>query len=246
MIQSRNHNENFFLKKLSNESEYNDFYDGKDLFQRAKIQYHTNKLLDEKNKNKINAIKKFKLNKSCSVDFIKYNNHQNFFQRIQYLKLKKSKFINQISLINKNDNLFRSKKKLDLNNIKIFIQKQRTKLYNYRKNNCLKKNENKENTPQKLILFGSKIGLKNNNNEDIEYSNSIDSFIHYYGTSIKKKVIVKNKKNNSTNMITNSTLSFNNMIPEIKKKILNNSDKKINNTSSKKFPIILLRNKIKI
>ena len=129
MIQSRNHNENFFLKKLSNESEYNDFYDGKDLFQRAKIQYHTNKLLDEKNKNKINAIKKFKLNKSCSVDFIKYNNHQNFFQRIQYLKLKKSKFINQISLINKNDNLFRSKKKLDLNNIKIFIQKQRKHIF---------------------------------------------------------------------------------------------------------------------
>ncbi len=109
MIQSRNHNENFLLKKFSNENDYNDFYDGKDIFQRAKIEYHTNKLLDERNKNKINVIKKLKLNKSCSVDFIKYN-HQNYFQKIQYLKLKKLKIINQFSLLNKNDNLTKPKK----------------------------------------------------------------------------------------------------------------------------------------
>ena len=44
-------------------------------------------------------------------------------------------------------------------------------------------------------------------------------------------------------MIFDSTKSFNTSNPEIKKKILNNLEKKINNFSSKKFPIILLRNK---
>ena len=239
MIQSRNHNENFFLKKLTNESDYNDFYFGKDIFQRAKIQNNTNKILDEKEKIKINVNKKFKLNKSCSVDFINYKN-QTTFQKIQYLKLKKLKYISQISLINKNDKIIKPKKKLDLNNIKIFIQKQRTHIYNYRKNNCLKKNENKKNSPQKLILLGNKIGLKNNNNDE---ENTIDSFIHYYGISIKKKDIVN--KNNYSNLIINSTKSFNNSIPKIKKKILDNSEKKINNFCLKKFPIILLKNKIK-
>ena len=239
MIQSRNHNENFFLKKLTNESDYNDFYFGKDIFQRAKIQNNTNKILDEKEKIKINVNKKFKLNKSCSVDFIKYKN-QTTFQKIQYLKLKKLKYISQISLINKNDKIIKPKKKLDLNNIKIFIQKQRTHIYNYRKNNFLKKNENKKNSPQKLILLGNKIGLKNNNNDE---ENTIDSFIHYYGISIKKKDIVN--KNNYSNLIINSTKSFNNSIPKIKKKILDNSEKKINNFCLKKFPIILLKNKIK-
>ena len=109
MIQSRNHNENFFLKKLTNESDYNDFYFGKDIFQRAKIQNNTNKILDEKEKIKINVNKKFKLNKSCSVDFIKYKN-QTTFQKIQYLKLKKLKYISQISLINKNDKIIKPKK----------------------------------------------------------------------------------------------------------------------------------------
>ena len=239
MIQSRNHNENFFLKKLTNESDYNDFYFGKDIFQRAKIQNNTNKILDEKEKIKINVNTKFKLNKSCSVDFIKYKN-QTTFQKIQYLKLKKLKYISQISLINKNDKIIKPKKKLDLNNIKIFIQKQRTHIYNYRKNNYIKKNENKKNSPQKLILLGNKIGLKNNNNDE---ENTIDSFIHYYGISIKKKDIVN--KNNYSNLIINSTKSFNNSIPKIKKKILDNSEKKINNFCLKKFPIILLKNKIK-
>ena len=239
MIQSRNHNENFFLKKLTNESDYNDFYFGKDIFQRAKIQNNTKKILDEKEKIKINVNKKFKLNKSCSVDFIKYKN-QTTFQKIQYLKLKKLKYISQISLINKNDKIIKPKKKLDLNNIKIFIQKQRTHIYNYRKNNFLKKNENKKNSPQKLILLGNKIGLKNTNNDE---ENTIDSFIHYYGISIKKKDIVN--KNNYSNLIINSTKSFNNSIPKIKKKILDNSEKKINNFCLKKFPIILLKNKIK-
>ena len=222
--------------------DYKHFYDGKDIFQRAKIDYNTNKILDERNKNKINVIKKLKLNKSCSVDFIKYN-HQNYFQKIQYLKLKKLKIINQFSLLNKNDNLTKPKKKFYLNDIKVFIQNQRTKLYNNRKNNFLQKNENRQNTHQKLILFGNKIRLKNKSNDDIENSNNINSFINYYGTSIKKKIIIKNNRYNSSNMIFDSTKSFNTSNPEIKKKILNNLEKKINNFSSKKFPIILLRNK---
>ena len=242
MIQSRNHNENFFLKKLTNESDYNDFYFGKDIFQRAKIQNNTNKILDEKEKIKINVNKKFKLNKSCSVDFIKYKN-QTTFQKIQYLKLKKLKIINQFSLLNKNDNLTKPKKKFYLNDIKVFIQNQRTKLYNNRKNNFIQKNENRQNTHQKLILFGNKIRLKNKSNDDLENSNNIDSFIHYCGITIKKKDIVN--KNNYSNLIINSTKSFNNSIPKIKKKILDNSEKKINNFCLKKFPIILLKNKIK-
>ena len=105
-----------------------------------------------------------------------------------------------------------------MNDIKVFIQNQRTKLYNNRKNNFLQKNENRQNTHQKLILFGNKIGLKNKSNDDLENSNNIDSLINYYGTSIKKKIIIKNNRYNSSNIIFDLTKSFNTSIPEIKKK----------------------------
>ena len=110
MIFSKYDNQYNFLKYLRKAKEiiFKDFYDGKDLFKRAKIQTYTNKKLEEKEKKRTLLNDQTpKLNKSCLINCSKIP-----FPKIQSYKEEYSKKMKRKSMNNNIDLYSNAKKKI--------------------------------------------------------------------------------------------------------------------------------------
>ena len=162
--------ENKFLKYLKNKNNFKDFYDDKDLFQRARLQLNSNRLFEENKRKEILNSNKKKLNKSCSANLIKVP-HMTTFQRFQLLKEENANVIKRRSIYNNTNSL--KPKKIDyFFQIKL-IKKNRNNIKEY--NTLFNKNvsRNKVNKNNLVILNDNNLKYENNYyNENINNNNN--------------------------------------------------------------------------
>ena len=234
--------ENKFLKYLKNKNNFKDFYDDKDLFQRARLQLNSNRLFEENKRKEILNSNKKKLNKSCSANLIKVP-HMTTFQRFQLLKEENANVIKRRSMYNNIDSL--KPKKIDYYfQIKLINKKTRNSIKEYK--SIFNKNEskNKKNKNHLLILYGNKIDYINNNSsiENKINNNNNESFDNTSHSQLNRNL-------NRINLMKPFLKSSNNIFPQkkinLKKIILNNIEKKndksynkVKNPILKNFPII--------
>ena len=238
-----NYYENKFLKNIKSEKKFKDFYDEKDIFQRARIQLNSIRIFEEnERKELLNRDKKKKLNKSCSAYLIKVP-HITTFQRFQLLKEENANVIKRRSMYNNIDSL--KPKKIDYYfQIKLINKKTRNSIKEYK--SILNNNEskNKKNKNHLLILYGNKIDYINNNSsiENKINNNNNESFDNTSHSQLNRNL-------NRINLKKPFLKSSNNIFPQkkinLKKIILNNIEKKndksynkVKNPILKNFPII--------
>lgn len=238
-----NYYENKFLKNIKSEKKFKDFYDEKDIFQRARIQLNSIRIFEEnERKELLNRDKKKKLNKSCSANLIKVP-HITTFQRFQLLKEENANVIKRRSMYNNIDSL--KPKKIDYYfQIKLINKKTRNSIKEYK--SILNNNEskNKKNKNHLLILYGNKIDYINNNSsiENKINNNNNESFDNTSHSQLNRNL-------NRINLKKPFLKSSNNIFPQkkinLKKIILNNIEKKndksynkVKNPILKNFPII--------
>ena len=238
-----NYYENIFLKNIKSEKKFKDFYDEKDIFQRARIQLNSIRIFEEnERKELLNRDKKKKLNKSCSANLIKVP-HITTFQRFQLLKEENANVIKRRSMYNNIDSL--KPKKIDYYfQIKLINKKTRNSIKEYK--SILNNNEskNKKNKNHLLILYGNKIDYINNNSsiENKINNNNNESFDNTSHSQLNRNL-------NRINLKKPFLKSSNNIFPQkkinLKKIILNNIEKKndksynkVKNPILKNFPII--------
>ena len=238
-----NYYENKFLKNIKSEKKFKDFYDEKDIFQRARIQLNSIRIFEEnERKELLNRDKKKKLNKSCSANLIKVP-HITTFQRFQLLKEENTNVIKRRSMYNNIDSL--KPKKIDYYfQIKLINKKTRNSIKEYK--SILNNNEskNKKNKNHLLILYGNKIDYINNNSsiENKINNNNNESFDNTSHSQLNRNL-------NRINLMKPFLKSSNNIFPQkkinLKKIILNNIEKKndksynkVKNPILKNFPII--------
>ena len=238
-----NYYENKFLKNIKSEKKFKDFYDEKDIFQRARIQLNSIRIFEEnERKELLNRDKKKKLNKSCSANLIKVP-HITTFQRFQLLKEENANVIKRRSMYNNIDSL--KPKKIDYYfQIKLINKKTRNSIKEYK--SILNNNEskNKKNKNHLLILYGNKIDYINNNSsiENKINNNNNESFDNTSHSQLNRNL-------NRINLMKAFLKSSNNIFPQkkinLKKIILNNIEKKndksynkVKNPILKNFPII--------
>ena len=238
-----NYYENKFLKNIKSEKKFKDFYDEKDIFQRARIQLNYIRIFEEnERKELLNRDKKKKLNKSCSANLIKVP-HITTFQRFQLLKEENANVIKRRSMYNNIDSL--KPKKIDYYfQIKLINKKTRNSIKEYK--SILNNNEskNKKNKNHLLILYGNKIDYINNNSsiENKINNNNNESFDNTSHSQLNRNL-------NRINLMKPFLKSSNNIFPQkkinLKKIILNNIEKKndknynkVKNPILKNFPII--------
>jgi len=238
-----NYYENKFLKNIKSEKKFKDFYDEKDIFQRARIQLNSIRIFEEnERKELLNRDKKKKLNKSCSANLIKVP-HITTFQRFQLLKEENANVIKRRSMYNNIDSL--KPKKIDYYfQIKLINKKTRNSIKEYK--SILNNNEskNKKNNNHLLILYGNKIDYINNNSsiENKINNNNNESFDNTSHSQLNRNL-------NRINLKKPFLKSSNNIFPQkkinLKKIILNNIEKKndksynkVKNPILKNFPII--------
>ena len=238
-----NYYENKFLKNIKSEKKFKDFYDEKDIFQRARIQLNSIRIFEEnERKELLNRDKKKKLNKSCSANLIKVP-HITTFQRFQLLKEENANVIKRRSMYNNIDSL--KPKKIDYYfQIKLINKKTRNSIKEYK--SILNNNEskNKKNKNHLLILYGNKIDYINNNSsiENKINNNNNESFDNTSHSQLNRNL-------NRINLMKPFLKSSNNIFPQkkinLKKIILNNIEKKndksynkVKNPILKNFPII--------
>ena len=183
MIFSKYDNQYNFLKYLRKAKEiiFKDFYDGKDLFKRAKIQTYTNKKLEEKEKKRTLLNDQTpKLNKSCLINCSKIP-----FPKIQSYKEEYSKKMKRKSMNNNIDLSSKAKNKKHFSKVQIMTKKNQIKKINYKRSNsaCNKY----DNNQSELILFGEKLSYLKNNNEK-SYLNIIETFLNSSISPIQKSL----------------------------------------------------------
>ena len=242
--------ENKFLKYLKNKNNFKDFYDDKDLFQRARLQLNSNRLFEENKRKEILNSNKKKLNKSCSANLIKVP-HMTTFQRFQLLKEENANVIKRRSIYNNTNSL--KPKKIDyFFQIKL-MKKNRNNIKEY--NTLFNKNvsRNKVNKNNLVILNGNNLECENNYyNENINNNNneSNKSFYNIYHSQSKRKLnritLMKSFLKSTYNFYSHKKIDLKKIIikqPDIKQ---NKSCSKINNPILKHLPIIQNINKVNI
>lgn len=176
-----------FLKYLKKETIFKDFYDGKDLFERAKIQSYSNKKLEEKEKKKDLKENKLKLNKSCLI-----NNSKITLPKMQSLKEKNKKEIQRKSINNNIESYIKTNKIKHFFKFKLLTNKNQFKKINSKRNNSACNKYDKNET--EFILFGKKLSYLNNNKKKIIFK-KYRIFLKFFNFTNKNKFKQKKTSN---------------------------------------------------